>query len=970
MSQQLVKKGANGKHENVMPRSWIEAIKDKNTGQTLVEILQGFNMYFLPYNGNTTSTRCLVPTMLRKKGLWITYVKYDGNVYTEWYAADGIDDKSWGDSSNWRIGNNTLVGDITISANGNWVINGTETEFKAVGEKGNTPLLRVANNRLQVSYDLGDTYRDVTNNPVYTKFRWLATTGDTQANNVGRIQASTDEGKTWTNMSNDFTNNLHISRYIGVNESLPTSGIAEGTIYAKGPYYDEVDTLNNNPIYRLWVYAWKDNTLAWQDNGEFTSIAAGVVQETGNSETEVMSQKAVSDKLSELGLNIKDIEYFDDGKSTEVKEATGYYLYSSSHDFSVPSRVRVELSEVASVSIIVYLSESEASQVNIKQLGVINKGSSVIDIFDVKSDTHNYVGIAVDGNYKGTVSITIIPNTQQSFANGLDTLQDDYNRIELYNKIISSRYIRYEDGVSVGLGGYFMELVYDAKSIKHIEAFLYSTDTIPAAIAFYNSDVISADSYMLDASKQHLDQSNVGRWYKADVPSDAKLIVLTTRTDSSKYNPIVKYTNTEQFILIKNKLKEMDDSMFVNDNLSNFKNGWIKHGTGEYFASSATKCFIYDVTLFSVVKAFLRSDTNVIDAISFFSGDEISADTYMSESVAWAGNYLSGLWYEAKVPKGAKLMCVTSGIQENFPVEVLFLQAEYIKKQDTEIVKLNESVKSIDSVRGDLVLGKVNDIYHFGMSGVVYRDVVNVIPSQSIFDVRNAKKLGYTCIEANLHKTLDGKYVVTHGQDGKLGHDFSDLEGNDAYGVLISSTSYDDLRNNYRYYTPIKEYQVSITSLEEFCSEAKRCGLIVMLQYKDIESIDIARGILGDSNLFMYNAPRDVYKGAILEYQYYDNKQSIISRCETVGKPYVYSMDNPYKFDDETLKDICSELKRRGFYIASAYVGKDSQNELRGLGFDFFAVTDNAKLLKDNQSVVDGNILTFNEDGSVSWEKY
>ena len=97
MSQQLVKKGANGRMVNVNPKSWIEAIKDKNTGQTLVEILQGFNMYFLPYNGNTTSTRCLVPTILRKKGLWITYVKYDGNVYTEWYAADEIDDKSWGD---------------------------------------------------------------------------------------------------------------------------------------------------------------------------------------------------------------------------------------------------------------------------------------------------------------------------------------------------------------------------------------------------------------------------------------------------------------------------------------------------------------------------------------------------------------------------------------------------------------------------------------------------------------------------------------------------------------------------------------------------------------------------------------------------------------------------------------------------------------------------------------------------------
>lgn len=347
MPQQLVKKKLTGGYENVMPKSWIEAIKDKNTGQTLVEILQGFNMYFLPYNGNTSSTRCLVPTILRKKGLWITYVKYDGNVYTEWYAANEIDDKSWGDSSNWRIGNNTLVGDITISANGNWVINGTETEFKAVGEKGNTPLLRVANNRLQVSYDLGDTYMNVAENPVYTQFRTYnnklqvstdlgATWADAseyiaawfrQNNNKlevsrdnqkweifsdfiaawfrwssdNKIQISrTNSGEDWQDFSGSFVDKVRIKKYIGINESLPTSGVEEGTIYMKGPYYDENDTNNDNPIYRMWVYAWKGDTLAWQDNGEFTSIAAGVVQETGNSESNVMSQAAVTKEFEKI----------------------------------------------------------------------------------------------------------------------------------------------------------------------------------------------------------------------------------------------------------------------------------------------------------------------------------------------------------------------------------------------------------------------------------------------------------------------------------------------------------------------------------------------------------------------------------------------------------------------------------------------------------------------------------------------
>lgn len=314
MAEQLIKKTEEG-HSNVMPKSWIEAITDKSTGESLTHILQGFNMYFLSYTGNTEQTRCQVPKILRKKGLWITYVKYDGNVYTEWYNSNNIDDKSWGNSSNWRIGNNELVGDLTISANGNWVINGKETEFKAVGEKGNTPLIRIADNKLQVSYDGGDTYNNVSDNPVYTKFRWQSSQND----NIGNIQFSVDGGKTWKDFSSTFVNNLHIAKYIGANETLPTNGVAEGTIYAKGPTYADSDTSHNNPIYRLWVYAYKGDTLAWQDNGEFTSIAAGIIQETGDSETKVMSQKAVTKKLSELGKKIN-------GFSQKEVDEEGLYL--------------------------------------------------------------------------------------------------------------------------------------------------------------------------------------------------------------------------------------------------------------------------------------------------------------------------------------------------------------------------------------------------------------------------------------------------------------------------------------------------------------------------------------------------------------------------------------------------------------------------------------------------------------------
>lgn len=386
MSQQLFKKGANGKYSNVNPKSWTEAIKDKNTGQNLVEILQGFNMYFLSYTGDKESTRCLVPNLLRKKGLWITYVDYDGLVYTEWYAANSIKDDSWENSSNWRDGSNMLVGDISISSNGNWVINGVETNHKATGERGYTPILRVGdNNKLQASYDGGYTFSDISQNSVFTQFaiignklnisddlgktwkpiseyiaswfrvkdnkleisrdnttwspisepiaswfRWEATEADSQANNLGRLQISRDN-RTWDTLSGDIIKNLHISKYIGADDILPTTGISEGTIYAKGPTYAEDDTLNENPIYRLWVYAWKNDVLAWVDNGEFTSIAAGIVQETGNSETELMSQKAITEEIgSRISVNQVDykslVNMYDASKQTASTISPHYYF--------------------------------------------------------------------------------------------------------------------------------------------------------------------------------------------------------------------------------------------------------------------------------------------------------------------------------------------------------------------------------------------------------------------------------------------------------------------------------------------------------------------------------------------------------------------------------------------------------------------------------------------------------------------
>ena len=351
--QQLIKKNSQeGRYEDIFPKTFIDAVLDKESGVTLTDILAMFNMLFLSYNGSRSQTRLQVPSSLRREGLWVTYVLYDKTVVTEWYSAEAIDDTTFGDSANWRDGSNALVGDISISSDGYWVINGEVTNIKAQGEAGITPILRVgSNNHLQVSYTNGSTYVDVSPNPVFTQFRvsnnklqqstdlgeswsniseelaykfresgnkiqmskdlgntwedvsdyiaaWFrftGTTGSSQADNVGKIQISRDNGATWSDLSGEFTNSLHIKGYVATVGTLPSTAV-QGDIYGVGPTYDPSDTEHTNPIYQLYV----KNSTGWVNNGRFTSISAGVVQEIGSSETSVMSQNAV---CNVTGLN-------------------------------------------------------------------------------------------------------------------------------------------------------------------------------------------------------------------------------------------------------------------------------------------------------------------------------------------------------------------------------------------------------------------------------------------------------------------------------------------------------------------------------------------------------------------------------------------------------------------------------------------------------------------------------------------
>ena len=100
--EQLFKKETND-YEKIYPFNFIQNLNDITSDKSLPQILSTFNNIFLPYQDNAENTRNLIPILLRRKGLWITY--NNGDKYlTEYYKGDASDIQlNWGKDYNWGI---------------------------------------------------------------------------------------------------------------------------------------------------------------------------------------------------------------------------------------------------------------------------------------------------------------------------------------------------------------------------------------------------------------------------------------------------------------------------------------------------------------------------------------------------------------------------------------------------------------------------------------------------------------------------------------------------------------------------------------------------------------------------------------------------------------------------------------------------------------------------------------------------
>lgn len=255
------------------------------------------------------------------------------------------------------------------------------------------------------------------------------------------------------------------------------------------------------------------------------------------------------------------------------------------------------------------------------------------------------------------------------------------------------------------------------------------------------------------------------------------------------------------------------------------------------------------------------------------------------------------------------------------------------------------------------------------------QEQVSAIPAQSLYDIAYAKALGFSVIEANVHQCADGVYVTKHGSSGKLGAGLVFAEGcgitaDTAFGSVTSA----DLRAYVIYDTPLPQYAGYIPTLDEFCAECKRLGMMILLRVmNDNASLDVARKYFPDSEIILCGAKeRGDFTGVVVTNQDVDDSttvESVLNICESFGKPYVFGGFWSSSMSDDKVREIVTALHKNGYLAGAAYADTLAIRRLAGLGVDMFASMADVNLF-DAGNV--NNVFSFDkfdiESGDVALE--
>lgn len=326
---------------------------------------------------------------------------------------------------------------------------------------------------------------------------------------------------------------------------------------------------------------------------------------------------------------------------------------------------------------------------------------------------------------------------------------------------------------------------------------------------------------------------------------------------------------------------------------------------------------------------------NKANVHGYFTASTITKDTVydMSDVLFW-GVQIRRIDRAAITPAdvaNAVTITVTEGDIYLRPADanslaILKEPVDNIGDQSAQIAALSERCK-INEGLGTLELGKYT--HHQNVEGTS-----QPVPSQSLYDIAYAKALGFRMIEANCQVCSDGVTVIKHGVGGKLGNGLTFAAGSGITAdTLFSAVSSTALRQNVTYDNA--KYNGHIPTLDEFCAECARLGMVPFLRGCTTAMLAIARKYLPDERIIVEGpATRGDFKGMMTAYGDAGTAAGILAVCEAKGRPFYYCWSAAGTATSELFTEVAQTLHANGYLLATAYIGRNKHQELSAMGLD------------------------------------
>lgn len=540
-------------------------------------------------------------------------------------------------------------------------------------------------------------------------------------------------------------------------------------------------------------------------------------------------------------------------------------------------------------------------------------------LYKPTEDVEAYLSLYSGSEGEVSVTVTSLPVLQKEIADNLA-----FEAMPVTPSVVKSKYTKYDDGVPTGSASYFTQYVYDVAAFvgRTVKVNSYSSDSVLAVVAFYSSGNISADTYLKESSVQA-----AGGYDVVDVviPEGAETMVVTHRSIDDFTKPVIVMNglveSPQSLSQIEERVGVIEDAIKTSIRENVLRGRYIKYADGS-LVSTGNHWYYCKINVFGLKEISVTGKwyDGVVAAIAFYTEDGV----YLKDASV-VGAKGENLTFAATVPSDADYAICCS--------------VESIDVYTGSIGAVVDAIptKLIDPIKALYNPFEGKPLYHH-----LNQEQVSAIPAQSLYDIAYAKALGFSVIEANVHKCADGVYVTKHGSSGKLGAGLVFAEGcgitaDTAFGSVTSA----DLRAYVTYDTPLPQYAGHIPTLDEFCAECKRLGMKILLQVIDDEVLNIARTYFADSDIIAYGIKsRGDFKGLITTFQSVDDSttvESVLNICDSFGKPYVFGGFWSSSMSDDKVKEITNALHSNGYLAGAAYAETLAIRRLAGLGVDMFA---------------------------------